>query len=152
MNPADATDTADAADANAFHELTQGDRLATTTNTGKIAVDEPSDIPDTLPEQTIEFESHFLDTSTVVVDQFPFGNPGAPIPGTTQGSSWYDMFRARHGESIWAPFKSQRDWDIACWAKMHSTTSTAVDDYLAIPGVCPVRSLPSYVANSKFLG
>ncbi|KAI9437037.1 hypothetical protein H4582DRAFT_2112014 [Lactarius indigo] len=35
--------------------------------------------------------------------------------------------------SIWAPFQSQCDWEIAHWAKMHGPTSSAVVSLLAIP-------------------
>jgi hypothetical protein len=132
---ADVTDT-DASDPDVFQQESQVDGLLTETNTGEIAVDEPSDISDSLAEQSFEFQSHFSDTSTVVVDRFPFGNPGAPIPGATQGPSFNDLYRATHGDSMWAPFQSRRDWVVAHWAKTHSTTSSAVDDFLALPEVC----------------
>ncbi|KAN0103997.1 hypothetical protein V8E52_011427 [Russula decolorans] len=100
----------------------------------EIAVDRPPDVLEVPAEQSIEFESHFSDTSSVVVDTFPFGNPGAPIPGVPQGRSSYELFQVTQ-EGIWAPFRSQRDWDIARWTKTHSTTSSAVADLLAIPEV-----------------
>ena len=53
------------------------------TNTGEFTVDEPSDVPEELAENSIKFASRFTDT--VVIKPFPFGNPGAPIPGATQG-------------------------------------------------------------------
>jgi len=132
-------EVADAVDADAFQQLSQGDGDLTTTIASEIAVDRPPDILEGHPEQSIEFDSHFSDTSSVVVDRFPFGNPGAPIPGIPQGPSSYEQFQATHGET-WAPFRSQRDWDIACWVKTHSTTSSAVAELLAIPEVCTVRS------------
>lgn len=46
----------------------------------EIAIDRPDD---DLLEQTIEFISHFSETLSVIVDTFPFGNPGAPIPDFT---------------------------------------------------------------------
>jgi hypothetical protein len=165
VDPADATDS-DVSYADVFQVPSQGDGMFTTTsdtgeiavvepgngllmttNAGEIAADDPSDPPEDHADQTFEFESHFLDTSTVVVDGFPFGNPGAPIPGTTRSQTSYDVFRARVGDSIWAPFKSQRDWDVARWAKTHSTTSTAVDDLLAIPEVSATRSSTHDVHN-----
>ncbi|KAI9442877.1 hypothetical protein BJY52DRAFT_1206753 [Lactarius psammicola] len=39
------------------------------------------------------------------------------------------------GDLIWAPFRSQCDWEIAHWAKMRGPTSTAVMELLAIPEV-----------------
>ena len=73
--------------------------------------------------------------STIVIDQFPFGSPGAPIPGVPEGFSTYQSCMASHPDSIWAPFLSECDWEFARWAKMRGPTSTAVTDLLAIPGV-----------------
>jgi hypothetical protein len=126
---------ADAVDADVFQQLSQGDVDLMSTYPSEIAVDRPPDVLEVPAEQSIEFESHFSDTSSVVVDTFPFGNPGAPIPGVPQGRSSYELFQVTQ-EGIWAPFRSQRDWDIARWTKTHSTTSSAVADLLAIPEVC----------------
>jgi hypothetical protein len=135
-------DTADATDADAFQVLSQGDRDLTTTNACKIAVDRPPDVLEGLTEPSIEFDSSFSDTSSVVVDVFPFGNPGAPIPGVPRGCTSYEQFQATLGNSNWAPFRSQRDWDIARWAKTHSISSSAVDELLAIPEVCSTQLSP----------
>ena len=138
-NNSDAIDAdhadADAIDAHAFQQLSQGDLDLMSTNATEIAVDRPSDVLEVPAEQSIEFNSHFSDTSLVVVDVFPFGKPGAPIPGVPQGRSSYDVYQATQGGN-WAPFQSQRDWDVARWAKMHGTTSSAVADLFAIPEVC----------------
>ena len=129
-------DAADAVEPDVFQQLSQGDGDLTMTTACEIAVNRPPDVPPEGPaEQSIEFDSHFSDTSSVVVDIFPFGNPGAPIPDMPQGPSSYEQFQATHGET-WAPFRSQRDWDIAHWAKTHSMTSSAVAELLAIPEVC----------------
>lgn len=125
-------DDADAVDADAFQQLSQGDVLST--NATEIAVDRPHDVLEG-PEQSIEFDSQFTDTSSVVVDTFPYGNPGAPIPHMPEGPSPCEQFQATEGER-WAPFWSQRDWDVARWIKSHSTTSSAVDRLLALPEVC----------------
>ncbi|KAH8997704.1 hypothetical protein EDB86DRAFT_2803420 [Lactarius hatsudake] len=71
----------------------------------------------------------------LVVDCFPHGSPGAPIPGTVQGSHVYQSSEETFKSSVWAPFRSQSDWEIARWAKMRGPTSSAVADILAIPGV-----------------
>jgi len=63
-------EVADAVDADAFQQLSQGDGDLTTTIASEIAVDRPPDILEGHPEQSIEFDSHFSDTSSVVVDQF----------------------------------------------------------------------------------
>lgn len=70
----------------------------------------------------------------LVIDRFPHGNPGAPIPGAHQGS--YQRSQEAFGASAWAPFHSQCDWEVARWAKMRGPTSSAMQDLLAIPGVC----------------
>ena len=77
--------------------------------------------------------------SDVVIDHFPFGQPGAPVPGMQRGPSIYETTRDSLGDSLWAPFKSQCDWEFACWAKMRGPTSTAVTELLAIPEVSPHR-------------
>jgi hypothetical protein len=75
------------------------------------------------------------EASTLIVDPFPSRDAGAPItdslsshldPGSTQ-----ELLR----HNIWAPFRSQCDWEFAHWAKTHGTTSSAVNELLAIPEV-----------------
>jgi hypothetical protein len=132
-------DAADVTDADAFQELSRGDGHLTTTNACEIAAETPSDVLEDAAEQSIEFESNFSGTSSVVIDIFPFGNPGAPIPGMPQGHSSYTRFQATQGDAVWAPFQSQRDWVIARWAKTHRTTSSAVNELLAFSDVCAAR-------------
>ena len=128
-------DARDARDVHAFQPLSQGDAHLTTTNACEIAVDRPPDVLEAPGEDSIEFDSRFSSTSSVLVESFPFGNPGAPIPGMPEEPS----YKQSHA-TPWAPFRSQRDWDIARWAKMHSTTSSAVADLLALPDVCATQS------------
>ncbi|KAH9025638.1 hypothetical protein EDB85DRAFT_2177928 [Lactarius pseudohatsudake] len=71
----------------------------------------------------------------LIIDCFPHGSPGAPIPGTLQGSHVYQSSEEVFGSSVWAPFHSQCDWEITRWAKMRGPTSSAVADILAIPEV-----------------
>ncbi|KAN0137995.1 hypothetical protein V8E53_004214 [Lactarius tabidus] len=47
----------------------------------------------------------------------------------------YHSSRKLFGASCWAPFRSQCDWELACWAKMCGPSSWAVEELLAIPGV-----------------
>ena len=83
--------------------------------------------------KTNQVEADGLDsTSTVVVDRFPFGSLGTPIPDMPRGASVHELWRDK---SMWAPFWSQKDWEIAYWVKMHGSSSSAVDDFLAIPDV-----------------
>ncbi|KAN0111330.1 hypothetical protein V8E52_008605 [Russula decolorans] len=134
VSDADVTNTMDTSDAHRASGVDVGDVDLISTYPSEIAVDRPPDVLEVPAKQLIEFESHFSDTSSVVVDAFPFGNPGAPIPGVPQGRSSYELFQVTQ-EGIWAPFRSQRDWDIARWTKTHSTTSLAVANLLAIPEV-----------------
>lgn len=145
VDPTDLT-YADPSDPDVFQVALQDEGLTTVTDTGEIAVNEPFEILDNQGEQSFEFQSHFSDTSTVVMERFPFGDPGAPIPGA-QGRSSDNPFQAGQGDLIWAPFQSRRDWVVAHWAKVHSTTSSAVDDFLALPEVCVAHLVRYYVSN-----
>jgi hypothetical protein len=135
-DPAMDIDAADGTDADASQILSQDDGDIATTDPCKIADDRPPDVlegsgVEGSGDHSIEFYSNFSDTSSVVIDAFPFGNPGAPIPGLPQDPTAYEQFQATRGET-WAPFKSQRDWDIAHWAKTHNISSSALDELLAI--------------------
>ncbi|KAF8257783.1 hypothetical protein EI94DRAFT_1918962 [Lactarius quietus] len=59
-------------------------------------------------------------SSTLTIELFPHGQPGAP-----------DTL----GESVWAPFRSQCDWELAHWVKTSGSTSSAVNVLLRIPGL-----------------
>ncbi|KAJ3859414.1 hypothetical protein EV359DRAFT_75619 [Lentinula novae-zelandiae] len=48
----------------------------------------------------------------------------------------------------WAPFTSRMDWEVAHWAKMRGTGSTAFSDLLAIHGVCEALGL-SYKSSTE---
>jgi hypothetical protein len=71
----------------------------------------------------------------LVIDRFPLGTPGAPVPGMHQGSSVYRSSQEVFGASCWAPFHSQCDWEVAYWAKMRGPSSSAMEELLAIPEV-----------------
>ncbi|THU82094.1 hypothetical protein K435DRAFT_831729 [Dendrothele bispora CBS 962.96] len=51
-------------------------------------------------------------------------------------------------ENKWAPFTSRMEWEVAKWAKMRGTGSTAFDDLLAIQGVGEALGL-SYRNSSE---
>ena len=107
---------------------------------------DPTDVPDV----------ERLDTpSTVVIEEFPFGSPGAPIPDKPRGTPGYASAASHQdalADSIWAPFQSQHDWAIARWAKMCGPTSTAVTELLAIPEVWMLSDLRYRVTKSTALG
>ena len=87
-------------------------------------------------QQTNQTEAGILETaSAVVIDQFPMRSAGAPIPGTSRGVSVYSR-QEGPTNSVWAPFASECDWEIAHWAKMRGPTSLAMGDLLDKPKVC----------------
>lgn len=57
--------------------------------------------------------------------------PRTEVPAYTQ----YKAHLAEVDDNPWAPFKSQIDWQLARWAKVRGSTSTAFTDLLAIHGV-----------------
>jgi hypothetical protein len=75
----------------------------------------------------------------LTVVSFPHGHPGAPIPGALQCSSDHQSCDVPH-TSIWAPFYSQCDWEVALWAKTRGPSSTALTELLQFPEVRPLTS------------
>jgi hypothetical protein len=155
-NPADATDPADPADAT---DATDADLLEMLANSHSTSTnpeqdhpveawspeplapqpDEPP-LPAPLLTHPTQPNANGLDAPPqLVVVHFPHGSPGAPIPGERQGSSLYQASRESFGASVWAPFRSQCNWEIAHWAKMRGPSSSAMEDLLAIPEVCAHR-------------
>ena len=72
--------------------------------------------------------------SAIIISQFPFGHPGAPIVGPHQASA---PNGSSSTDSEWSPFHSRIDWEVVWWAKTCGITSSAVGELLAIPGVSP---------------
>ena len=133
----DSVDPADAVDAEAFEALSQGPLYLPSQ---EYTADPPALLEDPGRQPTrIEASKSGV---TVVIVRFPFGSAGAPIDAPLpphENASSNRLSIMSHSNSIWAPFRSQRDWEIAHWAKMRGPTSTAVNDLLAIPEVCPAR-------------
>jgi len=130
-------DTADILDADVLEIITQ-------IQTNKF-LDLESTVPD--PEQFLLAESesppkHLANpvepsnADTEVVERFPYGKPGVPV-NDLQGSSTHELRQDMLGGSIWEPFQSECDWDLAYWAKMNKLSSSALADLLVIPNVCP---------------
>lgn len=71
------------------------------------------------------------------IDHFG-GQAGAPITNATQNSGYnaYAQTVDKSQTNPWAPFASQVDWEVARWAKLRGSGSTAFSDLLAIEGVC----------------
>ncbi|KAF8259189.1 hypothetical protein EI94DRAFT_1813760 [Lactarius quietus] len=114
-------DDADIMDANAYKALCQMDPPAPVSSPemvppddGDLSLAPPPDNASDVPGQP---EMGNTETSSILtVKRFPYGQPGTP-------------------RLIWAPFRSQCNWELAHWAKMHGPTLSAVTDLLAIPGL-----------------
>lgn len=79
------------------------------------------------------------------VKKFPYGQAGKTYNnihgvGSGQGTAYqrYQEEVAEGPDSVneWAPFESRVDWEIARWAKLRGPGSSALDELLAIEGVC----------------
>ncbi|KAH9027968.1 hypothetical protein EDB85DRAFT_2074700 [Lactarius pseudohatsudake] len=83
---------------------------------------------------------------------FAMGQPAyensPPPTGLDDGVSIYEATQQVFGESLWTPFQSQCDWEIVRWAKMHGSTSSAVTELLAIPGLVDTLGL-SYKTSQE---
>jgi hypothetical protein len=148
----DQPDTTDAMDAEVFEIITQTDSGLTALHTEQIPSDLDSGLTalhtEQIPSETADSDSPPESSSIpdearvpdarpqapVVIDDFPFGSPGAPIDGM-HGSSAYESRQESLGGSVWAPFQSECDWRVAHWAKANGITSSAITDLLAIPDV-----------------
>ena len=126
---ADPDDSADTADADAFETLNQ-------TSSPTSVAPESSGLQSSMPllDDTIESGTYNAEASSnTFVDHFPHGHPGAPL--SMEQVSIFESVQNSLGGSIWAPFQSQVDWEIARWAKMCGPSSTALTELLAIPEV-----------------
>jgi hypothetical protein len=140
----DIVDAADAADADLLEEMATMPSSSTNPEPDQpVEAQTPAPFtaplvePETpAPARATEPNTNGSDTShQVIVEHFPYGRPGAPIIGTDEGVSIYHTSREVFGSSVWAPFHSQCDWEIARWAKMRGPTSSAMEELLAIPEV-----------------
>ncbi|TFY64160.1 hypothetical protein EVJ58_g2806 [Rhodofomes roseus] len=71
---------------------------------------------------------------------FPGGKAGKPVPPSSRQASkpGYDTYAEMvdpQSNNPYAPFTSKMDWEIARWAKLRGSGSTAFSDLLAIPEV-----------------
>ncbi|KAJ7175571.1 hypothetical protein C8R46DRAFT_1174477 [Mycena filopes] len=73
-----------------------------------------------------------------IIDKFPGGRAGRPIPSshTMNSEQTYDSsLRGSSEGNPYAPFNSKVDWEVARWAKLRGSGSTAFTDLLHIDGV-----------------
>ena len=74
----------------------------------------------------------------LIIDAFPFGNPGMPIDGPDSPTD--DTSQMDPNGTSWAPFCSQLDWEFARWAKLRGVSSSALNELLSLPQVRPSPS------------
>jgi hypothetical protein len=69
------------------------------------------------------------------IEKFPRRHAGAPIhiSGTTAFESYNNVLRG--ADNVWAPFVSRIDYEVAKWAKLRGSGSTAFSELLAVEGV-----------------
>src|ERR1700755_3061019 len=85
--------------------------------------------------QSSHIEAGDLDTTpTFFIKEFPFGRPRAPIDSAPHHCATASGVTSP-GDSIWAPFRSQLDWNIAQWVKTQRLTASAFSELLAFPKV-----------------
>ena len=132
-------DATDMTDANVFEIITQSHTSRALNS--DLMVPNPEQIPSAeveLPPEILPnpLEQRSTDACPLVTEQFPHGNPGAPI-NSMRGYSIYESSQDALGGFVWAPFQSESDWRLAHWAKMHKVSSLALSDLFAIPDVHP---------------
>jgi hypothetical protein len=71
----------------------------------------------------------------IVIIPYPDAHAGKPITGQPSGANATYGINAGSAANVYAPFASQMDWDIAKWAKLRGSSSTAFTDLLSTDGV-----------------
>ncbi|KAG1903207.1 uncharacterized protein F5891DRAFT_1106185 [Suillus fuscotomentosus] len=69
------------------------------------------------------------------IEKFPRRHAGAPIlnSGTTAFESYNNALQG--ADNVWAPFASRIDYEVAKWAKLRGSGSTAFSELLAVEGL-----------------
>jgi hypothetical protein len=125
-------DVADAADTDLFEMMSCGQDLARNDHDNPM----PSLSEDPATSNHTGLPTVGLQTvPTVTVERFPIEMVGIPIIGRPGDMPIYESTQMDLGDNIWAPFRSQCDWEIARWAKLRGPTSSAVADLFGIPEV-----------------
>ena len=89
-------------------------------------------------------------------DDEPISGPNAPpyedahpnIPHVFgPGLGFIDMFNADHHaekrrDNLYYPFSSKEEWGLASWLSRSGPSMRAIDDFLALPMVCPKTGKP----------
>ncbi|KAJ7931901.1 hypothetical protein B0H13DRAFT_1857554 [Mycena leptocephala] len=73
-----------------------------------------------------------------IIEHYPgsrAGKPVAPRPGKTAEEEYESSLLESSSGNPYAPFKSKMDWEVAKWAKLRGSGSTAFTDLLNVEGV-----------------
>ena len=74
--------------------------------------------------------------SDYVIEPFPGDTAGKPLEASAAQQSDFAKYQQRlNSDTIYAPFISQIDWEIARWIKMRGPSSSAANELLEIDGV-----------------
>jgi hypothetical protein len=140
-------------DTEASESVSQGKKLSTAWNYARTLTKKCSIESDRTDQSSSQIEADDLDTTpTGFIKEFPFGRPGAPIPAPPppHHSATTGPDLTAPGNSIWAPFISQRDWEIAQWAKTEHVTSSAFSKFLAVTEVLVFDGSTYSCANMRY--
>jgi hypothetical protein len=69
-------------------------------------------------------------------EKYPSSAAGKALAhGETTDQNYRATFSGQD-KNPWAPFSSEKDWELALWSKVRGPGSTAFSELIAIPGVC----------------
>ena len=95
-----------------------------------------SDGFDDLDELLAELDFTEHDTEAHEIEHFPGMKAGAPIATPTTHKPTYTKYQEKlNGDSVYAPFASKLDWEVARWAKLRGPSSSSLDELFQIEGV-----------------
>ncbi|KAF8342437.1 hypothetical protein F5887DRAFT_1283804 [Amanita rubescens] len=136
-NDAEATQVNGVEEDIAFEQLLDGivDEYSLDTDSGD------SDGADDLDELLVQLDfAH--DTEEYEIKHFPGMQAGMPIATPTARKSTYTKYQEQlKGDSVYAPFASKLDWEVARWAKLRGPSSSALDELFKIEGFAEALGL-----------
>ena len=135
----DAADAADYyADADAFEAFAQPTNHSVAAIFKQVPLTmEPEMPPEPETQIDVAVQPEVADPESqpsLIIDRFPFGNPGIPINSHNNSSVGEPSQVDPHG-ALWAPFCFELDWRFAQWAKAQGPLSSALNDLLSLPEV-----------------
>ncbi|KAJ3736830.1 hypothetical protein DFJ43DRAFT_1149942 [Lentinula guzmanii] len=100
------------------------------------------DEPRQLPHSRVPAVVESLYLRAPHVEQYPDHHAGAPVESQNatadENTQYYHNLKVT-ATNPWAPFESEIDWNIACWAKICGPSSTALTELSVIDGVGTVN-------------